>query len=85
MTACRARRPCYSGADMADMRALEALRRIERALARVESATERPASAAAPECMAELEQLRGAHERLRHRVAGAIDEVDRIIETGEQR
>ena len=69
---------------MADPRAQDALRRIERAVARVESAAQRAAPAAAPEGKAELEQLREAHDALRRRVAGAIGQIDRMIETEEQ-
>ena len=71
---------------MADQRALDALQRIERALARVEAAASRPTPPApAPEPSEEFEQLRTAHEALRRRVAGAIGEIDRLIETGGQR
>jgi len=70
---------------MADARALDAVRRIERALARIEAAASRPA-AAAPDAPspAEFDRLRQAHDALRREVAGAIGEIDRMIEAGEQ-
>ena len=57
---------------MADQRALDAVRRIERALARIEAAAERPQPAAAP-------ALADAPRRLRSRVESAIGELDRLI------
>ena len=66
---------------MADPRALDALRRIDDALARIEAAATRPRPAPGPS--AELEQLREAHERLRQRVTGAVGELDRLIAAGE--
>ena len=68
---------------MADQRALDALRRIERAFARIEATAERPA-AAAPEDSEEYARLREAHEALRARVSGVIGEVDRLLAAGEQ-
>ena len=70
---------------MADPRALDAVRRIERALARVEAAAARPAPPAAAEPSDEYERLREAHDALRRQVAGAIGQIDRMIETGERR
>ena len=71
---------------MADLRALDAVRRIERALARIEAAASRPAPAApAGEAPEEFERLREAHDALRRQVAGAIGQIDRMIETGERR
>ena len=70
---------------MADPRALDAVRRIERALARVEAAAARPAPPAAAEPAEEYERLREAHDALRRQVAGAIGQIDRMIETGERR
>jgi len=72
---------------MADPRALDAVRRIERALARVEAAASRPPAAAAEagEPGEEFERLREAHDALRRQVAGAIGQIDRMIETGERR
>ena len=72
-----------AGRDMADQRALDAIRRIERAVARIESAAERPAPPAAPS--EDYEQLREAHDTLRRRVAGAIGQIDQLIEAGERR
>ena len=64
---------------MADPRALDAIRRIERALARIESAATRPSPAAQPP--EDYERLRDAHDTLRRSVAGAIGEIDRMLET----
>lgn len=69
---------------MGDPRALEAIRRIERALDRIETAASRPpprpAADAAPP--ADYERLREAHDALRRRVAGAIGQLDELIESG---
>ena len=72
---------------MADPRALDAVRRIERALVRVEAAASRPPNAVAEagEAGEEFERLREAHDALRRQVAGAIGQIDRMIETGERR
>jgi len=70
---------------MADTRALDALRRVERALARVETAAARPVPPAAADPPQDQERLRDAHEMLRRRVAGAIGQIDRLIENGERR
>jgi hypothetical protein len=67
---------------MADPRALDALRRIESALARIESAAERPSPV--PEPSPELERLREAHEILRRRVTGAVGQIDRLLAVEEQ-
>ncbi|MEA3013609.1 MAG: hypothetical protein QOD42_2154 [Sphingomonadales bacterium] len=64
---------------MGDQRALDAISRIERALARIETAARRPQPAGDS---AELEQLKGAHHKLRARVEGAIGQIDRLLETG---
>ena len=66
---------------MADPRALDALRRIETALARIEAAADRPPPPPGPS--PEFEQLREAHERLRERVTGAVGQLDRLIAAGE--
>ena len=66
---------------MADQRALDAISRIEQALARVESAAARPRPAPPAEPPEEYERLRQAHVSLRDRVAGAIGEIDRMLET----
>lgn len=69
---------------MSDPRAQEALSRIEQAVARLETvlskAGNRPGNE--PE---EFRRLQAAHEALRSRVAGAIGQIDRIIESGERR
>lgn len=70
---------------MADQRALEAIRRAEQALTRIESATSRaPSPDPAFADLDEFQRLRDAHDQLRERVAGAIDEIDRLIERGER-
>ena len=77
--------PCYAAGAMADPRALDAIHRIEQALARAESAAARrrpPPPAEPPE---DYTRLRQAHDSLRQRVAGAIGEIDRMLETGEVR
>ncbi len=66
---------------MADPRAQVALRRIEQALARIERAAGEPRPAPAPEPPEDYERLRQAHDALRERVAGAIGEIDRMLET----
>ena len=66
---------------MADPRALDALRRIENALARIEAAADRPEPVQGPS--PELEQVREAHDRLRERVTGAVSQLDRLIAAGE--
>ncbi|MGQ0559451.1 MAG: hypothetical protein ACT4OE_07685 [Sphingosinicella sp.] len=71
---------------MSDQRALDALKRLERALARIEAAASRPAPAPqAAADSAEFERLKQAHDRLRQRVAGAIGEIDRLIDSGGRR
>ena len=69
---------------MADTRALDAVQRIEAALARIEAAAARPAPAPASESSEEFERLRDAHRALRRKVAGAIGEIDNLITAGEQ-
>ena len=66
---------------MADPRALDAIHRIERALARIEAVGARPPAPAAdpPEG---YERLREAHDALRRRVAGAIGRIDHMLESG---
>ena len=66
---------------MADQRALDAISRIEQALARAENAAVRPRPAPSAEPPENYERLRQAHDSLRDRVAGAIGEIDRILET----
>jgi hypothetical protein len=67
---------------MGDQRALDAVSRIERALARIETAVRRQAPAGNGGDSAELDQLRSAHQALRSRVEGAIGQIDRLLETG---
>ena len=66
---------------MADTRALEAISRIERALTRIEAAASRPAPAFDGETGEDYARLRDVHDVLRQRVAGAIGEIDRMLET----
>lgn len=68
---------------MADARALDALSRIERALARIEAAAARPAPAPSVEDSEDYRRLQAAHDSLRDRVSGAIGEIDRMIAAGE--
>ena len=70
---------------MADDRALEAIRRIERAFARIEALASRPAPTPSAEAPEEYERLREAHDVLRSRVAGAIGQIDHMLEAGEAR
>ena len=70
---------------MGDTRALDAVRRIERALGRIEAAASRPPSAASSGSDPDVERLREAHDTLRRQVAGAIGQIDRMIESGERR
>lgn len=67
---------------MGDQRALDAVSRIERALARIESAVRRQPHAGDGVDSAELDHLRGAHQALRARVEGAIGQIDVLLETG---
>jgi hypothetical protein len=66
---------------MADQRALDAISRIDRALARIERSASRPRPD--PIDGEEVERLRAAHESLRRKVAGAIGQLDLIIESEE--
>jgi hypothetical protein len=71
---------------MADQRALDAIRRVEQALARIESASSQsPPPAVASADLDEHRRLREAHDKLRRRVAGAIGEIDHMIEIGKRR
>jgi hypothetical protein len=68
---------------MADDRAMEAIGRIERALARIEAAAaKRPEPA--PRDDSELRQLREVHQALRGKVEGAIGQIDRLLAAGER-
>ena len=69
---------------MGDARALEAIARIERALARLEAAAARPVPAPASGSSDEFERLREAHDTLRQRVAGAIGQIDELLEGRER-
>ena len=64
---------------MGDVRAFDAIARIERALARIEGASRK--QAASPSDPAELTELRHAHAALRARVEGAIGQIDRLLES----
>ena len=68
---------------MGDTRALDAIARIERALARIETAA-RTSSAHSTDMAdnGELAALRDAHQALRTRVEGAIGQIDRLLEDG---
>ncbi|MGQ0660353.1 hypothetical protein [Sphingosinicella sp.] len=66
---------------MADQRALDAIARIERALARIETAAARPA----PVDRSEEQRLHAAHDALRSRVSGALAQLDALIASGERR
>jgi hypothetical protein len=68
---------------MADIRAMEAIDRLERALSRVEAAA---AQGAAPEPRNdnELIELREVHQTLRSKVEGAISQIDRMLEASER-
>ncbi len=68
---------------MADIRAMEAIDRLERALARVEANTAR-APVPEPRDDSELIQLRQVHQSLRSKVEGAILQIDRMLEAGER-
>jgi hypothetical protein len=74
--------PCYSRKLMANDRALEAITRIERAFARIEALASRPAPEPADGAPADYERLKQAHDALRRRVAGAIGQIDHMLETG---
>ncbi len=65
---------------MGDQRALDAIARIERALARIETAATRPPSPAPLAHDEDYERLREAHATLRRSVAGAIGQIDHLIE-----
>ena len=71
---------------MGDTRALDAVRRIERALGRIEAAASRPRPAAASSAADEQEfrRLSDAHDALRRRVAGAIGRIDDLIDVAER-
>jgi hypothetical protein len=69
---------------MGDARALDAIARIERALARIEaSARTSSAHSTDPADEGELAALRDVHQALRSRVEGAIHQIDRLLESEE--
>ena len=71
---------------MADQRALDAVARIERALARIEAAATRPAPPLPVHEESEsFRRLRDAHDALRRQVAGAIGQIDELIREGDAR
>ena len=63
---------------MTDEKALQAIARIERAVARIEVAA---ASIPAPRDDNDLRQLREVHQTLRGKVEGAISQIDRLLAT----
>jgi hypothetical protein len=65
---------------MGDQRALDAIGRIERALARIAAASTplNPFQTTSED----LAQLRDAHQTLRSRVEGAIGQLDQLLESG---
>jgi hypothetical protein len=67
---------------MADQRALDAIDRIERAIARIEQTAATPPLPSADD--PERQRLRAAHDSLRRKVAGAIDRLDLIIDGAER-
>ena len=64
---------------MTDERAMQAIERIERALARIQVATSKPP----PRDDGELIKLREVHHALRGKVEGAISQIDRLLATAE--
>jgi len=66
---------------VADQRALDAVARIERALARIEHAATRPPPARND---AEHERLLATHDQLKRQVAGALAQLDSLISAGER-
>ncbi len=80
---CRRREACLMRGPMADIRAMEAIDRLERALARVEAAAAKK-SGPEPRSDSELIELRQVHQALRSKVEGAILQIDRMLEAGER-
>ena len=64
---------------MGDTRSLDAIARIERALARIEASARKSGGQGAE--TAELTHLRTAHQALRASVEGAIYQIDRLLES----
>jgi hypothetical protein len=67
---------------MSDQRALDAVARIERALARIEAVAARPAPAGESQ---DLHLLQARHDAMRGRVTGALAQLDALIGAGEPR
>lgn len=67
--------------SMLDERSIQAIERIGRALARLETGMK--TLPAERDGGAELARLREAHQGLRDQVAGAIAQIDRLLEDGE--
>ena len=65
--------------SMGDTRALDAIARIERALARIEALGRKSSGSSSDP--AELAELRTAHQALRARVEGAIGQIDHLLES----
>jgi hypothetical protein len=68
---------------MADIRAMEAIDRLERALSRVEAAAARPAVTQPRGDDNDLRDLREVHQALRSKVEGAIAQIDRMLDEPE--
>jgi hypothetical protein len=68
---------------MSDDRALQAVGRIERALARIEAAATKVPEPA-PRDDSDLRQLREVHQALRGKVEGAISQIDRLLADAER-
>ena len=62
---------------MPDERAIQAIGRIERALARIEIAARKPVHGSANDD--ELLELRQRHKALRERVEGAVLQIDQLL------
>ncbi len=59
---------------------MQAMERIERAIARIEAAAAAPRPGSRDD--GELQQLREAHQALRGHVEGAIAQIDRLLANG---
>ena len=64
---------------MADERAMQAIERIERALARIETAADREPQRNDDR---ELRELREVHQALRSKVETAISQIDQLLAGG---
>jgi len=64
-------------------RALQAIGRIERAVARIEASAARPRPAPQPTADGD-ERLAAAHAQLRGKVEAAIAQIDELLAAGEQ-